>query len=133
MKTLILYILFLLTLIFAEIAIAETLILPTRPAGSGWRVVDSGNYDLPDDYTPPQYDWQKVPKTAEEIKTEIQVRNWKIRQNRIIQTANKTMDLDRRLSARRINYAGKHGSYGRGKLYKIEPIVKWKWIQVKKG
>jgi len=74
----------------------------------------------------PRYEWVKVEKTAEELRREIKIREWKIAQNRIIQDANRRYAQQRRAMANAYGY-----TYRPGKLYKITPITRYKWVKIR--
>ena len=106
------------TLLIAT-ATAETIIVPKAPAGSGYRIIEEGNYPLDDK---PAYEWVKVWKTKEEIREEVYQRKITIRQNRWIKAQNR---------------AGQF-RYIRGRwkriylpIQRLKPLRKYRWVRVR--
>lgn len=114
MKKLLLFLLFLLFLLIAEIAHAETIIVPL-PANTGHKVIQLENRTVSKPKV--EYVWVKVKKTKEELRHERYLRRLEVCRRRQIQRLN------------RIN---------RGTCYRayvpppLKPITKWKWIKVRK-
>jgi hypothetical protein len=62
-------------------ASAETLIVPKAPAGSGYRIIETGNYPLPDRTARPA-PAKPTPKTRAQVRRERRARTYLIQKQR---------------------------------------------------
>ena len=117
MKALISFIVFLLILLLAEIATAETIVLP-MPAGDGFRVIEKDPHRPAP--APKEYVWVKVAKSREELRQDVFKRRSAVEYNRQINAVN-----------RRGLYTVRYGRRQRYYLptQKVTPISKWKWVR----